>query len=268
MAWEDPSVNGSAPVVMTGITFCYIPMLEFQWTASNPMFEFNESFCVFFLCPRNALSHLQWIPGSLPNRTAVIPLPFLIVDLLKQLKNIFGLAGRSYRPHIDPSCTCDSICRNPFTKSSIYGHPKNYDNNFNGLISINKVRQFGVSQDSRGHSSKSMSELGGYSEFNRSRDFWRWINIGLDAGCKSSDVYNIHYEYAYPISLAVNFFVPLYPWCVLGSYRLIGCWIHQPEEIGGIYIGWIVSPCSIAFMFISFTSPITYIYISPSYCHC
>jgi hypothetical protein len=43
-------------------------------------------------------------------------------------------------------------------------------------------------QDSRGHSSKSISELGGYSEFNRSRDFWKWINIGLDAGCKSSMV--------------------------------------------------------------------------------
>ena len=97
------------------------------------MFEFNESFWPI-LCPRNALSHLQWIPGSLPNRTAVIPLPFLIVDLLRQLKNIFGLAGRSYRPHIDPSCTCDSIYKNPFTKLYIYiwAPKKKYDNNFNG----------------------------------------------------------------------------------------------------------------------------------------
>ena len=154
MAWEDPGMNGSAPVVMTGITFCYIPMLEFQWTASNPMFEFNESFWPI-LCPRNALSHLQWIPGSLPNRTAVIPLPFLIVDLLRQLKNIFGLAGRSYRPHIDPSCTCDSIYKNAFTKLYIYGHQKKITitismattkmNIIIALISINKVRQFGVS---------------------------------------------------------------------------------------------------------------------------
>lgn len=154
MAWEDPGMNGSAPVVMTGITFCYIPMLEFQWTASNPKFEFNESFWPI-LCPRNALSHLQWIPGSLPNRTAVIPLPFLIVDLLRQLKNIFGLAGRSYRPII-LTLHAPAI---PFTRthlqSYIYmGTPKititismatTKMNIIIALISINKVRQFGVS---------------------------------------------------------------------------------------------------------------------------
>ena len=40
-------------------------------------------------------------------------------------------------------------------------------------------------QDGRGHSSKPVSELGNFSEWNPSRDFWKYMNIGLDAGLKS-----------------------------------------------------------------------------------
>ena len=46
-------------------------------------------------------------------------------------------------------------------------------------------------QDGRGHSSKPVSELGNFSEWNPSRDFWKYMNIGLDAGVElEQDTYS------------------------------------------------------------------------------
>ena len=46
-------------------------------------------------------------------------------------------------------------------------------------------------QDSRGYSSKDVSVLGGYSEWNRSRDFWKWADLPLETWT-SNILSNLH----------------------------------------------------------------------------